>query len=165
MKRKALDKLDAPRGYAPRGDLPTVSRPTANKIAKRDIPKTIKNLPLELIHKISKYGEVPFIPSKDIGPLEPRDIDRLVDLRDTQHPAHGQLTQSMLSSNSVLRRSEQGPATEKQTRNEKIPILLQKWDQLNTEYKMLKAIYGLHHPATRNLEDKWWRANSVLLDA
>lgn len=152
MKRKA------PQGYLPK----------ANKITKKSTPikpKTIKDLPLEIIHKISKYGQVPFNPRKDIGPLEPKNIDMSVNLRDTQDFRHGELTQSMLSSNSVLRRSEQGAATEKQTRNETINILSQKRNHLSNEYNMLQAIYGKYHPVTRNIFDKWIEADMALWDS
>lgn len=124
---------------------------------------TIKDLPLELIHKISKYGHGPFIPSKDIGPLAPSDIDVRVNISDTQHPAHGQITQSMLASNSVLRSSEQGPATQKQTSSEKFNLAAQKEKQLHRELNILKSIYGPNHPATINAYNRWDEAFDAMM--
>lgn len=109
---------------------------------KRKNSLTIKDLPLELIRKISKYGEQPFNPRKDIGPLEPKDIESNVTLKDTNSVSYGALAQSMLKAKDNILRSEQGPLTKSQAMKEHVILNKSKLDALLREAAMIEAIYG-----------------------
>jgi hypothetical protein len=154
MKRKALDKLES---IAKRDIRPGVGTSASLMTdVPKPPPKTIKDLPQDLLNLISKYGDnytIDFNPRKDIGPLEPNHIFPSITPEDIRE--HGDIIHSLLKSkNDILRASEQGPMNLIQhTLDARREYLLKK-TQLAREYNLTRAIFGDDHPSLDILSQK-----------
>lgn len=110
---------------------------------KRKRETTFKDIPQDILHLISKYGPSYFDPKKDIGPLEPEQIDIRYDLKGAANREYGGLSQAFLrDNNNILRASEQGPETLRSYTQANKREVLARLERLSREQKMVQAIYG-----------------------
>lgn len=134
MKRKASDKLDAPR--------------STNK-AK---PKTIKDLPLDIIREIADKSKKPVIFNSrtDIGPLAAEDLDLDITSRQAGRGWYSEEYELTRLMPHILRANEAGPITSYQRRLIDRKEFHQKQNAMRTEQLLLTAIFGKGHPVVEN---------------